>query len=152
MGAGDFAAGLGPFGHDPVGDPSTRTLVAPVAAAFFDPSTRDYPLDANGRVVAIHPVDQAVALALTIELGAVGSVSDLGHELRRIPRGTQPQIASYAADAVKRALKAITDRGDATLLNVTTVSPFRGAQQVTVEYRNNRLSPPAIRTQTAAFR
>lgn len=146
MGAGDYAAGDSPAGFDAVLPPSPRTTLAPVSAAFFDPSVRDFPLDANGRVVSVHPVDQAVALALSVDTGAIGSVPELGHDLRRIPRGTPTTLTSYARDAVARALKALVDRGDVTVVEVTASVPFRGGLFVSVSYRNNRLSPPAVRT------
>lgn len=140
-GAGRYPAGMGPAGHAPVRGLSPRTDVAPVVAPFFDPATRDYPLSPGGQLQSVHPVDQAVALALSVEHGAIASDPGFGHKLRKLPRGDRASVKNAAADVVAQALKTLTDRGDVTVLGVEVELPRRGVVVVDVRYRNNRLSP-----------
>jgi hypothetical protein len=141
MSAGSFPAGVGPAGHAPVAPRTNREPVRRVAAAFFDPATRENPTDARGRVIPVHPVDQAVALALSFERGKLASTPDVGHGLRKLPRANDAVFASMARDDVARALATLVGRGDVTLLGVelAPTSPGQKARAAIVRYRNNRL-------------
>lgn len=139
MPAGTSPAGAGPAGHDPVVPPSPRLPVTTAEAALFDPATRDFPLDAFGRVQPVHPVEQAVNLALTLDEGSLGSAPTQGHRLRELSRGSAAAVATQANDFVRRALRVLLARGDVTLLSTRVRSPRRGVTIVEVSYRNNRL-------------
>lgn len=148
-GAGTTAAGGGPAGHDPVAPLSTRTDVSPVVAPFFDPRIRDYPTDASGQLASVHPVDLAVALALSVDYGAITSAPTFGNKLRSLPRGDADTVTNAAHDAVAQALKPLVDRGDVTLVRVSVELPRRGVVQIEVQYRNNRLGPAATTRTTS---
>ena len=68
-GAGSSPAGAEPCGEYVLPAPvAARDVTAP-ASLYFDGATKTFPLDANGRYRSLHPVDQAVALALLEQLG-----------------------------------------------------------------------------------
>jgi hypothetical protein len=59
-GAGAFAAGAGPAGQDPQAPTTTTPVAVLPAAIFFDPATKNYPMNADGTFTAVHPVDAIV--------------------------------------------------------------------------------------------
>jgi hypothetical protein len=152
MAAGMYPAGAGPAGHPPVAPMSDRTPVRRVAAALFDPVTHDNPTDELGRVIEVHPVDQAVAIALSSERGRLTSTPDIGNRLRGLPRADDPTFANAARDDVARTLATLIGRGDVTLLGVDVSPAAREtkSREIIVRYQNNRLplgapQPPPVR-------
>jgi hypothetical protein len=139
MGAGDYAAGDGPAGDDvtaAVGPPRAVTLPA---AIQYDGATGDYPLDANGRYISLHPVSQRVALKLLLRQGSIASAPDVGSGFAAIGRGSSAAREDQARKIVKTTLKSDIDAGDIELVRVdvdTKTSAF--ATLVAVYFMNLR--------------
>lgn len=138
MPLGSYPLGLGPLGHDPVGDPS-EAGVRQAQAPLIHPGSRDAVLLSTGALQGVHPVDQAVCLALGIERGGVGSVPGQGHTLRQMAHLGR-DLEAQVRQRVEQALAVLTGRRDVALLSVsTTRAP--GGFTVEVAYRNLRLAP-----------
>jgi hypothetical protein len=136
MPAGIFAAGIGPAGQDPVLEPSRpRDAQTPVALKW-DAATRDFLKDDKGRFLSIHPVDQRVALALTLEEGTLSAAPDMGTRLRRARYAGGAALQREIEDIVNIALKELLDAKDIQLLSVRASTPQRGTIVTDVEYVN----------------
>ena len=141
MGMGDFPAGSGPAGADPVYKPATALPVVGPRAVFYDPSIRQYVLtDASGRPLDVHPIDQIVASRTTSQKNQSTSSPDLGTRIlarfKLAPPSRHPQIAYQEMASV---LADLITAGDIQLLGVTlTVQPSNGAQIVIPNYINLR--------------
>ncbi len=140
MGAGMFPAGSGPSGLDPLAPPSPPRSVTPPAALYFDGQTQGFPLDAQGHYVGIHPVDQAVALALIVRLGTLGSVPGLGAGFRNIRKITT-STGTQATDMARIALASIVQAGDIMILDIQVETRRTGAVLIAVSYKNLRKIP-----------
>lgn len=138
MGAGSSPAGRQPAGLDPVASPSAGGPKAPPAALWFDLATRKFVQNADGTMASIATEDQQVALALGVILGQVASVPALGNALRLLKRGDNDSVTSQAIDAVQRGLKALLDRKDISVTDLTVTLPKRGQVLVSVSYLNLR--------------
>jgi len=138
MGAGDFPAGVGPAGFDPVADPSAPGSRQP-AAILFDLATKRYLFNPDGTAQEIHPVDQAVAFAFGFEQGSCPSTPNVGNRIRAEIRRLLPSSANKAIDLAKLALKRLTDAGDIQIVAIEPSSPVRGRFIVHVDYVNLRL-------------
>jgi hypothetical protein len=146
MGAGDYAAGAGDAGEDVLPDVGPARQVTPPVALKFDGRTADFLLDANGRYLSSHPVDQRVALRLIVREGTVASVPGLGNRLRSIKRASGAQAISQATDYVNLALAEIIAAGDISLDNVQVEYPQRGQIAIVVSWTNLRTLPPRSNT------
>ena len=147
MGFASKPFGTAPWGADPVVGPSVRLLPGQIAAAQFDGASRAFLQNADGSISGIHPVDQEVALALSLEDGAIGSLSGakaVGHRLRKIKRSQGPTVVADAQDAVRYALRRVIARHDISIQSIdvdnTTV---RGRIVVAVAYINLRTGAAA---------
>ena len=107
-GVGWFPAGIGPAGYDPVIPPDAPRDVRPPAALQFDGQTRDFPLNATGFYKESHPVDQRVALALSISRGAIAAAPDVGNKLRTIRRVSPAVAETLAKQYIREALADLT--------------------------------------------
>lgn len=136
MGAGDFPAGFGPCGMDPLPPPVPPRAVTPPAALRFDGATKDFLLDAEGHYLAIHPVDQAVALALLVGLGTAPSAPAVGAAFRQIKRIT-PSTKVQATNMATAALAALVRAGKVGVLSIAVeVRLPQGATLIAVTYQN----------------
>lgn len=131
-----FACGLGPVGHDPVADPSDAAAVQELAP-LIHPATKDAVPLSTGALQGVHPVDQAVSLALGIRRGTLGSVPTQGSPLADLEWGGRGMDAQVRL-AVQEALAVLISRKDVDLLSVTT-EPAGSGFTVSVSYRNRRL-------------
>lgn len=137
MGAGSFAAGSTPAGFD---NPVQQARIVPVlpAAVLYDPLTRSLPLDANGQVQSVHPVDQEVARMLTIPLGAIAGDPDSGLDVVMLKRPVSPaQVPNLISLVVKKALKRLLDAGDIKIIAIEA-APTSLRRQFSVSYWNVR--------------
>lgn len=141
MGLGEFPLGMGPMGADPVVLPP---VVAPPflpRAVWYDPTRKGFfLLDANGNATDVHPVDQIVALRLTMERGSSPSSPTVGTRIRARFASAPPQkYLGIAKSEVKNALQDLIDAGDITLLGVAlSTNQSNGAQVVQATYVNHR--------------
>lgn len=151
MGAGSHRAGIGPAGASPI----TSNLSLPnqgQRAALFDPLSKTFPLGDDGKHIDVHPVDQAMALALCLTAGSIKSAPKTGHTLRQIKRAEGDTVQREAEDRVRLATADLVARGDVELLKITVASdPIpNGRLLVDVSYRNLRLSRTDPQTVRAA--
>jgi len=141
MSAGTTYAGAAPAGADPVGaysDPAI--LVQSSNAALWDVATKTVLVDdTTGLVKRIHWVDQAVALSLGVQIGAIASQPTLGHTLRQIKRSSGQKLEAEVRDAVRLALKTLLDNGDIVVTDIVTTVPVRSQIVVAVSYINLRI-------------
>lgn len=138
MGAGDHPAGEGPAGFDPPAEPAPLRRAEPPRALLFDGATRDFPRDADGRYRDIHPVDQEVALALLVELGAVGPAPATGSTLRAIPHAGGPTLKADVRNRIHLALARPLAAKDIEEIAITVTTPRPGAIRVIYDYLNLR--------------
>lgn len=146
MGAGEFDAGEGLAGEDPVPAFAQPRNVTPPVALLLDGRTLDFPLDTTGLYRSVHPVDQEVALALMAKFGTIAGAPDTGNKLRLI-RKLGPRTKAEATNIVNEAIGALIAANDIKLLDLTieTRTP-QGALLVAVSYQNLRLKPSQPRT------
>ena len=140
-GAGSTPAGAFPAGYDP-GVVSAAAAGAIPLAALFQLSTADFPVDADGRFLSVHPVDQWVALQLSTRQGTLYSVPDAGHRLRSVTRLSAAKALSLATDIVRQALADAVARGDIRIDRIEVDTSHRGVLLVAVTYTNLRIHPP----------
>jgi hypothetical protein len=141
MGAGEFPAGAGLAGSDPV-NPASASIFgrAPARALTFDLLTRRFLFNSDGSATDTHPVDQKVVLALGVELGALLAAPTIGNRLRaRLSRVAPQKIAAIALDEVRVTLKRLLDANDIALLSVDVDGEtVRGRVTIAIAYVNLR--------------
>ncbi len=137
-GAGAYPAGIGPAGFDPAADADSKTAPLPVAA-FYDPSTRSFPFNADGEAVGVHPVDQEVALRVTVPRGSIRFAPNVGITWSRLRVASSRTMQKTVDDEVKTSLTTMIEAGDITLYGSPLHEDARGAPLFYVDYRNNRL-------------
>jgi hypothetical protein len=141
MGAGSSPAGAAPAGADEAASaPAPRVVTLP-AAILFDGASGDYPLDADGRYKALHPVTQRIVLKLLVRLGSIGSANTTGAPFRDIKRGSADKRANQARQIVKTALKDDIAAGDIKLVRVDVDTTNRNATLTAVYFVNLRENP-----------
>jgi len=127
-GAGTQPAGTTSAGY---GEPSTATEVGgaflrdtktgkSLGARKVDPHTRNYVMDANGRILGVNSVRAAVQLSLHTERGSA-VVQDMGHRLREIERIT-PSTERQILAALTAAVQPLIAQG---LIEVVGFKNFR---------------------------
>lgn len=138
MPLGDYPSGVGPLGHDPVADPSAAASPQPLAP-LIHPGSKDAVILTGGALQGVHPVDQAVSLALGIRRGTLGSLPGQGSGLLALEyrgRGFEAQ----ARFAVESALATLINRRDVALVE-TRVDTTGETTALVITYRNLRLQP-----------
>jgi hypothetical protein len=150
MGAGDFIAGAGPAGH------TTPTPSAPdgstLRSAKFDIQTRTFPLDGNGELTLVHPVDQAVALAVGRPLVGTQSTPTSGLDVARLRRASRASMQLTVTLVVKDALQQLISDGDIAFHGAPLAPDANGRPFFFVDYTNLRLPAPTVRATRIAVR
>jgi hypothetical protein len=145
-------AGTAPAGYPVI------TPAAPAAGAqdglmpYFDLATRTFPFAADGSLLLVHPVDQAVELTLGTTRGTIKSAPDHGVDWKRIRAALYAETPKVAAGEIARALAPFVQAGDVELRAVRFTRPAPGRQLVEVDYVNLRLplqNGPATGVRTA---
>lgn len=148
MGAGDFAAGDGPAGEDPVAPASPASNNSPPAAPFLDLGSKNFLLNADGTVASMHPVDQAVQWSFAIRRGTHKSDQRVGHTFFDAPPLTgeakMNDMRLRAQDAFP--FSRLITSGAVVFEGVQVISPKSGETGIAVHYRNTQIDP--TRTQT----
>jgi len=151
MGAGDFSAGDGPAGEDPVTAPSTASANTPPPAPYLDLGLRDYRLNANGVTASMHPVDQAAQWSFAIRRGTHKVDPRVGHTFFDSPSGLSG--AAKQNDLNLRALDAFPfsrfiAAGQIEFVGVQVADPKKGETGIAVHYRNLVADPLQVKTTT----
>lgn len=156
MSFGAYLAGMGLAGYAPIIPPSAPRIVNPPAALRFDGGSRDFPLDANGFYQESHPVDQEVALVLSISRGAIASDSSVGNKLRTISR-VSPRVAeTLARSYIREGLAPLVARKSIEIQDVSIDQSVPGRLLFAVTYLNletarNTGNKPAIISAELAY-
>ena len=147
MALGSYACGIGPCGMDP---PLAIDRISPTLppAPKYDPALHAHPLNANGELVAVHPVDQAVALALHIPLGSIQSAPGTGIDYAKLKRASRLALQQTVNDVVQVALATLISEGDIKLIGSPLIPGSGGKPFFYVDYVNLRLPT----NQTAVLR
>lgn len=147
MGAGDFPAGAGIAGFDPVYLPVPAAAIVPPRAVKYDPSVKQFLLtDSNGNPTDVHPVDQIVALRLTSEQGQSKSVPGLGTRIRvRFQASPPSKRQQIAFDEVSTQLDDLIKAGDVLLVSVSVATNLNATSVVVASYVN--LKSPKLNQQ-----
>ena len=154
MGAGQFGAGAGGAGQDPVYLAVPPSAVLPPRAIKYDPTIKQYVLrDANGNAIDVHPIDQIVVSRWTTEQGQSASSPLLGQRLRKLFAVTAPARKPQVANAeMQRVVQDLINAGDIRYLGtVLRVDPVNNSTVVVPSYVNLRdpLTDPRYPTQNA---
>ncbi len=149
MGYGDYPFGSGPFGYDPVANPTSRaTSTEPFP--LFDPYTQGYPFDpSGGELISVHPVMQSAALSLGIALGSVPAVPGLGINVKRIRKARAADVPQVFTDEVGVCLAHLTTAGLIEIVKAVATAS-NGTVTGQVELRN--LADPTASTATFPVR
>jgi hypothetical protein len=151
LGAGLAPAGLSPAGF---GTPATGDAVAPGTplrqadgtggqSRYIDAKTRDYAVNGEGRLQGIGGVQGRVQLALTTTLGS-SILQTLG--LTAWPGVITDAITEQVGDAVRRALKKLTDAGEVSIAAIEVTRPT--ANRLVTRVRWTDLTTGADHTST----
>ena len=146
MGAGNFAAGQGFGGADPVLDPSLPPVFRFPDAIHPLIETGSFKLEQRVELsgltwASIHPVDQAVILAFMIRRGTYAPAPEIGATFREITRiSGQPLIEEVkAAVRVARPFSDMVSQKFVEHVGTKVENPKRGEFRVAIEYRNLRV-------------
>ncbi len=147
FGAGSTGAGIVAAGFDPAGTVGTARDVVPPHALYLDPSTMDFPTDADGHYVSVHPVDHWVEMQLALAFGATPAASAVGSTLREIAIGTREEMTADARRIATTALAPRIATGDVVLVSVVAWAVLPNRARVEITYQNTR-APDADRNRT----
>lgn len=143
MPAGNAAAGIQPAGYDPRNAPAPGQRKLPPRAVNYDPRIRDFTttVPVTGGLAlydAVHPVDQQVVLALTIDLGSLTSAPTVGNTYRQIQTLGIASLQNQVEDRTRAALKKLTDAQKIKILAIETdlTAAKVGQLKIAVTYVN----------------
>lgn len=100
---GRYPLGLAPFCGEPVELTTPYLPVAPPEAVRFDPLTRDFLLDDEGRYEELEPVDQQTVISFSVPRGHLKHAPHVGHDFLTLPRLTGARLD---AEIERRAQQA----------------------------------------------
>jgi hypothetical protein len=149
MPAGDYPAGQGPAGFDPVWVPTPPTPAFLPRAEFYDPFQKRFFLTQEDRLglpaatpptyIDMHPIDQIVALRGTTQKGQSKSATDLGTRIAAVcARQPSARVPQLAYQEVANVFADLIANGDILLLSVTADTSVRGRNLFTINYVNLR--------------
>ncbi len=143
----DTGAGTSPAGEEPCGEyvlpaATAARIVSAPASLYFDGATASNPLDANGRYLSLHPVDQAVALALIVRQGTISSAPNVGAKFRTIKK-IVGNTTAVADDYARQALATLLAAKSISIRSIEVEAfPKTGGLAIAVNYVNLRTQKP----------
>jgi hypothetical protein len=148
MGAGDEL--FGEVIPDPLAPANDPIIAARPPALLFDPVTRDFPLDANGQYVPIHPVDAAVEVALLHLANRIPCDPNSGWPEQKLGNYLDPRTADKVSKIIRSqvVIARLVAAGDITIDRID-YDGSQGGPEAAFYYWNNRL---AKRTETPAVK
>lgn len=149
-GAGDFPAGDGAAGYDPVAEPTAPRNVTAPRALLFQLNGFDFPLDENGLYAEADPVDSFVQLNVGIVLGAIGTSPEAGNRLRRITHVGAPSTQREVEDAIRGRLAERVTAGDVRIDAINYEARPFGGFKVELSYTNLRAQAERARRLSVA--
>lgn len=138
-GFGSQRWGIGFFGIEEQVHETQSNYVPPLAP-LFDIGTRSFPINPDGTLKGVHPIDQMMALALGIINGTIKGVVSQGTKYNSLSRLADVQLQPAAEKIVfgQKIVANLVRNSDVTILNVKTFVLAPGNNQVGVDYINNR--------------
>lgn len=136
MSAGEYGAGLGPAGLDPLPDARNPPSGRPPVALLFDGRTRDFPLDSEGRYKSVGVGAQKAELALLLVFGKTPVASTQGLDLSGVIPVDGDKLSADVDSRVRAALAAPIAARDIEVLEILGSSPVRGAIRVYVKIKD----------------
>lgn len=100
----------------------------------IDPTTKDYVLDSNGRILGMNDVQQLVLLATSTTKGT-SAMRSLGQEIRKIDRITS-NFTQRVRNTLTAAVQHIVDRGLIEVLGVSVQILRPGTVYVALRWRD----------------
>jgi hypothetical protein len=141
MGAGDYPAGTGPAGHDPIVTTQPRAFVTPAALKYHGAS-RGFLLDSStGVLEACHPVDQKMAFGLLFRRGSIKGDRRVGNTFHLIESTHNADLEQQLWDRARTAypVSEVLAAGDAVIERIEHEVREHGGLGIAVTYRNLRL-------------
>lgn len=150
MGAGDFEAGDGHAGEDPVITSPRVAPNKPPAAPYLDLGLRNYKLNANGTTASMHPVDQAAQWSFAIRRGTHKADKRVGHTFFEAPplSGDAKRIDMNLRAQDAFPFSRLIAEGKIAFEGVQVADPKKGETGIAVHYRNLVLDPLNVLTAT----
>jgi hypothetical protein len=148
MPAGQYPAGAGPAGGDPIVPGSLLAPRNPPAAIYLDGASKDALVDPDGFWVEMDPIDQQVVTTFTTPKGSLKHAKEIGHEFRSMPRKTGKALDNElrARAARARPFADLLGKGVVTLDAVYITRQKTGESNIVIQYRNLRKDPLKVRT------
>lgn len=134
--------------EDPYAPPSALTKTRRPRALRFNPLTRDYDKDSEGRYVDVHPVDAWVVQQLLFAAGKIPAAPNVGQTYHEIRSAYGPDVQRDVENRTKLALKRCLDAGDISLVAIRFVPIGQYGIAIQVDYVNERLLPRKTQTAT----
>ena len=112
-------------------------------AIRYEGRTRGWVLDAGGQYVKLHPVEQAVALAMCTRKGSLKSAPKVGNTLFEIEYLGSPDIGADVEDRVRNAfpLSDLVRAGDVEIVKID--HDETNGLIVTLYFKNLRATNPS---------
>jgi len=151
MGAGEESAGSLAGAFTIPGYSNAGSIPKSQFVPLFDLQTRTFPHDADGKLILVHWVDQAVSFALGVSQGTFAPQSKLGNRLNKIKRAGGQGLNAAVEDAVREALQALVQRKDIGVTEIIIATPTRGQIYVAVSYMNLRVTNADVSKITFVF-
>lgn len=147
MGAGDLPAGMEDAGDDITPGAASARVTPFWNALLIDPTTRDFPRDADGNYIALHPVDARVELAMMVVQGTIATAPDLGNALRNIAYITSSTVKEVTYE-VRNALNDEVLGGNIRIVSIRVDTSIPGRILVELQYVNLRANARGAPTRT----
>ena len=147
MATGDYGAGIGPAGADPVTLATPRAVKLRVTARW-DGFAKAFIQDSDGRLTEGHWVDLGMAIGLLFKQGSIASAKEVGSTLHLIDDLTSPNLARAIEDRVRKAnpVARLLSDGHAVIESISHELRQHGGIIVAVNYRNLRLKDGRLHT------
>lgn len=145
MGLGDLPLGDGLLG-EPLAIFPVPTAPTRPRALWFDPTTRDFKIDSNGRYLDLHPVDAGVTQSMMFALGSLPGAPQIGQSLANAEPGDA--LEKDVENRVRLAVAWLVNRGDVEIVAIRSEQGTSGAVLAELDYRNLRADPSQIKTAT----
>lgn len=135
---------VGPAAFSAPDKPSAAPVKVNVPARRLYSNPLDYRTGPDGRLVSDHPVNQGMALSMSVRKGSIRSAPNVGHELHKVEIGTE-RTAADVRDRVLVAypLSRYVSEGSVEILSITHEEQDVGRLIVSVLFRNTKTNRAA---------
>lgn len=145
MGAGDFPAGVGGAGFDPVTEFAAPTVQPLPGAVRWSLETRDSVYSESGTFTPTSPIDAQMTLGLGTRKGTISGAPEIGHTFAETNLATTDQAIQRDVEERARAavpVATLLAAKDVEILSVQWSFSRWGGLTVSTQYRNLRTGKP----------